>query len=97
MSLELIIEDCELSDVTDTDNTFDVFLDINTNKFHAFENDVPREEMREFVYELTDTEENIIEAHSKEILEYCLGSVTDEDEVSLRDIFMYGEFVKRIN
>ena len=95
MSLDLFLEQIELSDNTINDNTFDVFIDINTNLFHAFENDV--DEPREFVYRLVDTEENIAENHRQEILEYCLATVLPTDTVGLGDIFVHGKFIEKIN
>jgi hypothetical protein len=94
MSLELFLEQIELKDNTLNDNTFDVFIDINTNLFHAFENDV--DEPREFVYRLVDTEENIAENHRQEILEYCLATVLPTDEVGLGDIFVHGKYIERV-
>ena len=95
MSLELFLEQIELADNTINDNTFDVFIDINTNLFHAFENDV--DEPREFVYRLTDTEESIAENHRQEILEYCLAAVRPTDTVGLGDIFVHGKYVERLS
>jgi len=94
MSLDLILEQIELADNTDNDNTFDIFLDINTNIIHAFENDV--KQAREFKYRLTDTEENIAEKHRQEILEYCLAVVLPTDSVGLGDIIVHGKFLERI-
>jgi hypothetical protein len=95
MSLDLFLEQIELADNTINDNTFDVFIDINTNLFHAFENDV--DEPREFVYRLTDTEESIAENHRQEILEYCLATVLPTDTVGLGDIFVHGKYVERLS
>jgi len=95
MSLDLLLEQVELIDNTINDNTFDVFYDFNTKLFHAFENDV--DEPREFIYRLTDTEENIAREHRQEILEYCLAVVLPTDEVCLGDIFMHGKFIEKIN
>ena len=94
MSLELFLEQIELADNTINDNTFDVFIDINTNLFHAFENDV--DEPREFVYRLVDTEENIAENHRQEILEYCLATVLPTDSVGLGDIIVHGKYIERV-
>jgi hypothetical protein len=95
MSLDLFLEQIELADNTINDNTFDVFIDINTNLFHAFENDV--DEPREFVYRLTDTEESIAENHRQEILEYCLATVLPTDSVGLGDIFVHGKYIERLS
>jgi len=95
MSLDLILEQVELADNKTNDNTFDVFYDINTKLLHAFENDV--DEPREFIYRLTDTEENIAKNHRQEILEYCLAVVLPTESVCLGDIFMHGKFIEKIN
>jgi len=95
MSLELFLEQIELKDNTLNDNDFDVFIDINTNLFHAFENNV--DEPRKFVYRLTDTEESIAENHRQEILEYCLATVLPTDTVGLGDIFVHGKYIERLS
>lgn len=96
MSLELFIEQVELSDNVLNDNTFDIFYDINTKQIHAFENDVEVGEVRHFIYELVDEQDTITEKHRVEILEYCLATVLPTDEVGLGDIFMHGKYVRRI-
>jgi butyryl-CoA dehydrogenase len=53
--MDLLLEQIELFDNKENDNDFDIFFDINTKLFHAFENNV--DEPREFVYRLVDTEE----------------------------------------
>jgi len=95
MSLELFLEQVELADNTINDNTFDVFYDMNTKLMHAFENDV--DEPREFVYRLTDTEENIAREHRQEILEYCLAVVLPTESVGLGDIFVHGKYIEKIS
>ena len=95
MSLELFLEQVELADNTTNDNTFDVFYDINTKLLHAFENDV--EEPREFVYKLKGEQDDIAKEHRYEILKYCLGRVTPEDEVCLGDIFLHAKFIEKIS
>jgi hypothetical protein len=94
MSLELFLEQIELKDNKENDNDFDIFFDINTKLFHAFENNV--DEPREFVYRLVDTEENIAKYHRQEILEYCLATVLPTDSVGLGDIFVHGKYVERV-
>ena len=96
MSLELFLEQIELKDNTLNDNTFDIFYDVNTKFIHAFENDVPDDEVREFVYRLVDTEENIAKNHREEILQYCLAVVLPNESVGLGDIFIHGKFVERV-
>ena len=95
MSLELFLEQIELADNTTNDNTFDVFYDINTKYMHAFENDV--DEPREFVYKLKGEQDDIAKEHRYEILKYCLGRVTPEDEVCLGDIFLHAKFIEKIS
>ena len=94
--MHLILEQIELKDNTLNDNTFDIFYDVNTKLIHAFENDVPSDEVREFVYRLVDTEENIAENHRQEILEYCLATVLPTDSVGLGDIFVHGKYIERV-
>ena len=94
MSLELFLEQIELKDNTLNDNDFDVFIDINTKLFHAFENNV--DEPRTFVYRLVDTEENIAKNHRQEILDYCLAVVLPTDTVGLGDIFVHGKYIERV-
>lgn len=92
--MKLLLQDVEL---LDEDNfTFDIYFDFSTNRFHASENAVPNIFTREIVYELTNTEENIIKNHRSEILDYCLGFFTDNDTVGLGDIFIHGKYIKRI-
>ena len=93
MALELILQDIELSDNTINDNTFDIWYSNRLQKFVANENVAKG---RRFIYELTDTEENISKTHRQEILEYRLGSVTKEDEVNIGDIFMHSKFIEKI-
>jgi hypothetical protein len=69
---------------------------MNTKLIHAFENDVTHDEVREFVYRLVDTEENIAENHRQEILEYCLATVLPTDSVGLGDIFVHGKYIERV-
>ena len=96
MSLELFLEQIELKDNMLNDNTFDIFYDTNTNLIHAFENDVPSDEVREFVYRLVDTEENIAKNHRQEILQYCLATVLPTDSVGLGDIIVHGKYIERL-
>lgn len=92
--MDLLLEQIELFDNKENDNDFDIFFDINTKLFHAFENNV--DEPREFVYRLVDTEENIAKNHREEILQYCLATVLPTDSVGLGDIFVHGKFVELI-
>ena len=39
----------------------------------------------------------IIKVHHRwEILNYCLGEVTEDDQVTMKDIFMHGKYVKEV-
>lgn len=49
------------------------------------------------LYGLVADQEEIATEHRDEILSYCLGSYTKEDEVSLGDIFIHGKYVKKLN
>lgn len=91
MAFELILTDIELADNTTNDNTFDVWY---CNKLQKFVANEPIRNGRIFVYALTDTIENIIINHRQEILEYRLGRVTPQDQVTIADIFMYRKFTK---
>jgi hypothetical protein len=51
---------------------------------------------REFVYELTEDQDEIATKHRDEILSYCLSVVTPDDEVILADIFMHGKYVRQL-
>lgn len=95
-TLSLLLEDIELRDNKLNDNTFDIYFDFQTQMFHAFENDVPKSLEREFVYELTDSEEKISKEHREEILDYCLSRYIDEDSVGLGDIFVHGKYIKQV-
>ena len=93
MALELILQDIELSDNTINDNTFDIWYSNRLQKFVANENVAKG---RLFIYEITDTEENISKTHRQEILEYRLGKVTPNDVVTIGDIFMHSKFIEKI-
>jgi hypothetical protein len=94
---DLILEQVELQDNTLDDNTFDVFFDTNTKQFHCFENDVEEdEEIREFVYILTEDLQTIIKNNREEILSYVISQPNIQHEVTLGDIFLHGKFIKRI-
>jgi len=93
MAFELILQDIELSDNTINDNTFDIWYSNRLHKFLAQENVAKG---RRFIYELTDTEENIATNHRQEILEYCLAEVLPNESVGLGDIFVHGKYIKKI-
>jgi len=45
------------------------------------------------LYALTEPQIDIQTKYRDEILTYCLGKATKDDEVSLKDIFMHGKYV----
>jgi hypothetical protein len=92
MAFELILQDIELADNTINDNTFDIWFCKRLNRFLAQEN---IKGGRKFVYELKDSEENIATNHRQEILEYRLGRVTRQDQVTIADIFMHRKFIEK--
>ena len=93
MAFELILQDIELSENTINDNTFDIWYSNRLQKFVAQEN---IEKGRRFIYELKDSEENISKTHRQEILEYRLGKVTPQDQVTIGDIFMHSKFIEKL-
>lgn len=48
------------------------------------------------LYGLVANQDEIASEHRDEILSYCLGSYTKEDEVSLGDIFVHGKYVAKL-
>jgi len=89
--MELILEEIELFDNKIDDNLFNVFADTNGL--------IVAKEIggnRTFNYKLKKEQNDIAREHREEILEYRLVRVTEEDEVSLGDIFMHGEHVELI-
>jgi hypothetical protein len=96
MSLDLILEQVELMDNIENDNTFDIFFDLNTSEFHAFENNADKP--RTFKYDLVDTMDSIIAKHKDEILNYCFGdNYSKTYSVSLGDIFLHRKHIKRVD
>ena len=49
------------------------------------------------LYGLMGDQDDIASKHRDEILNYCLSVYTPTDEVSLMDIFMHGEYVKKLS
>lgn len=92
MALELILQDIELNENTINDNTFDVWYGDKT--FIAIEN---IKGGRTFKYKLKLPLLFIAKNHAKEILEYRLGKVTSQDELTIGDIFMHGKFIEKIS
>jgi hypothetical protein len=49
------------------------------------------------LFQLIGEQDKIASEHRDEILSYCLGSYTKDDEVSLGDIFVHGKYVKKLS
>jgi hypothetical protein len=93
MAFELILQDIELADNTTNDNTFDVWFDYQAQVFLAKELCTSG---RTFKYKPIGDLEEIAINNRHEILKYRLGRVTPEDQVTIADIFMYGQFTELI-
>ena len=93
MAFELILQDIELADNTTNDNTFDVWFDYQAQVFLAKE---LCKGGRTFKYKPIGDLEEIAINNRYEILKYRLGRVTPEDQVTIADIFMYGQFTELI-
>ncbi len=92
----LILEDIELNDVNANEySTYNVSVKYYNQKpvFFAKENNGTQI----LKFELSGNHKIIAKNFRKVILEYRLGKFTDEDEVTLADIFMYGKFNLLIN
>lgn len=48
------------------------------------------------VYGLVGNQDDIASEHRDEILSYCLGRYTQDDEVSLGDIFVHGKYITKL-
>jgi hypothetical protein len=90
---QYIFDDIELADNTENDNTFRVDYDYDKQQFEATEN-VESGTPRVWFYEFTDTEENIVNNHKQEILEYC--GFTKTDMINRRDVFLHGKYVRLV-
>ena len=90
--MELILTDIELAENKRNDNTFDVWYNDQIGSFVAIENGGDRK----FRYKLDGDFEEIAREHRQEILEYRLGRVTADDEVTIGDVFMHGKFIEII-
>ena len=91
MAFELILTDIELADNTTNDNTFDVWFDYQAQVFLAKELCTSG---RTFKYIPNGDLEEIAINNRQEILEYRLGRVTPQDQVTIADIFMCRKFTK---
>lgn len=90
--MELILEGIELNHpMANEESTYDVFLKDKTAKKPIF---VAQEinGTQRLVFELSGDPKLIAKNFRKPILKYRLATVTDEDQVCLADIFMYGKF-----
>jgi hypothetical protein len=90
--MELILTDIELAENKSNDNTFDVWYNDLTGTFVAYE----KNGNRKFRYKLDGEFEDIAKNYRQEILEYRLGRVTADDEVTVGDVFMHGKFIEII-
>jgi hypothetical protein len=92
MAMDKILEAIELNHpIANENSTYDVFIkDKSSNRpiFVAKENN--GEQQLEF--ELSGDPKLIAKNFRKVILKYRLSTITDDDKVTLGDIFMYGKF-----
>jgi len=88
--MELILTDIELVENKSNDNTFDVWYNNETGTFVAYENGGNRK----FRYKLSKEVEDLTSEEQREILEYRLGRVTADDEVTVADVFMHEKFIE---
>ena len=77
--MELILTDIELHENKTNDKTFDVWYSDLTGTFVAYENNGNRK----FRYKLDMDFDIIAKQYRQEILEYRLGNVTADDEVTI--------------
>jgi hypothetical protein len=92
MAMEKILEEIELNHpIANEESTYDVFIKDKSAKKPIF---VARENKGKQVleFELSGDHKIIAKNFRKVILEYRLGKFTDEDKVTVADIFMYGKF-----
>ncbi len=92
MAMEKILEGIELNHPLANENsTYDVFIKDKSAKkpiFVVTENNGTQRLM----FELSGDFKQIAKNFRKPILTYRLGTITDEDKVSVADVFMYGKF-----
>jgi hypothetical protein len=90
--MELLVEHIELNHPLANENsTYNVFLKDKKAKkpiFVAVENNGKQR----LEFELSGDHKLIAKNFRKVILQYRLGTFTDEDQVTLADIFMYNKF-----
>lgn len=95
--MEIIATDIELSDNTKNDNTFNVYFDSVNKVFRAIENDVDTYMQRVFIYGLTKSVEDLTIDDRLDIIEYCFASRNEDEDVTLKDVFLHGGFIKLLN
>jgi hypothetical protein len=90
--MELILEGIELNHpMANEESTYDVFLkDKTANKPIFVAQEVNG--YQRLMFELSGDPKLIAKNFRKPILKYRLGKFTDEDKVTLADIFMYAKF-----
>jgi hypothetical protein len=90
--MELILETIELNHpLANEDSTYDIYIKDKSSKKPIFiAKETNGKQVLEF--ELSGDHKIIAKNFRKVILEYRLGKFTDEDKVTLADIFMYGKF-----
>ncbi len=90
--MELILQAIELNHpMANQESTYNIYIkDKNAKKpiFVALENNGNQR----LTFELSGDHKLIAKNFRKPILKYRLATVTDEDQVCLADIFMYGKF-----
>lgn len=92
----LILEDIELNDVNaNEDSTYNVSVKYTNGRPIFVAQEINGKQI--LMFELSGDYKLIAKNYRKVILEYRLGKFTDEDKVTLADIFMYGKFNLLIN
>jgi hypothetical protein len=91
-SSELIREDVYMGDDVNEIHPCNIYVDNDLIIYcvNKTNNDV-------VLYGLVGDQEEIATKHMDEILSYCLGCYTKDDEVSLGDIFVHGIYVKKLS
>ena len=85
----LIDSDVELKD-DDSDNTYDVYVNEEETHFIAISGD------KFFRYKLTKEISSLSKEEEFRILNYCYCLIDSDDEVTLTEVFMQGQFVELI-
>lgn len=91
LSSELIGEDIFLHDDVHEQHPCNLYVDKNNLLYCV---DLKTNEVT--LFELTKPQEVLEVEYRDEILSYCLGSYIKADEVSIKDIFIHGKFVKKL-